>query len=214
MHTQRMRSAAISVAVAWATLISIAHSKEYPFTSAIVSYRITGSIQQGTETLYIADRGRRTRIEKDTTLTIMGNARKQSRIEIDDGEFRYTIDLIAKTGEKSASPAKRADAMINSMSAGQKKAMEMAGRELARGVAGGKEMKAVGKGKILGKECDIYELMGVKTWKWNGLALKTESPAMGNTVQEATELTLDTPIPEDTFTPPPGITIREVSGVK
>ncbi|MCX6354319.1 MAG: hypothetical protein NTZ78_05370 [Candidatus Aureabacteria bacterium] len=210
MHTQRVRSAAVSVVVAWAALISIAYSKEFSSKSAIVTYRITGSIQQGTETLYISDRGKKTRVEKETTLTIMGNARKQSRLEIDDGEFHYTIDLIAKTGEKSASPAKRADAMVNSMSAEQKKAMEIAGRELARG----KEMKAMGKGKILGKECDIYELMGVKTWKWNGLALKTESPAMGNMVREATNLTLDTSIPEDKFIPPSGITIREVSGVK
>jgi len=188
---------------------AIADPKPYPFKSAIIKYRISGSIQQGTQTLYIEDHGKKTRTERETTINVMGMKRKDSSLEIDDGNCHYRIDLMKKTGEKLPSYSRRADEMVKSMSAEQKKEMEALGKELAKGLAGTEEMKPSGKGVILGKECKMYDLMGVKSWLWNNLALKIENPALGNMVQEAVEIAVDVPIDADKFKPPPDVAIKE-----
>jgi len=184
---------------------------KYPFKSAVVTYRISGSIQEGTQTLTIDDHGRKTRTERDTTLTLMGKKQKESIVEIDDGESLYRIDLVKKTGEKTQSFSRVAREMVRSMSPAQKKALEDIGKELAKGHATTGEVKQAGKGKVLGRECDVYEAMGMKSWLWNNLPLKKESPALGNMVQEAVEINLDKPIPPEKFKPPPGVTITEAT---
>lgn len=194
-----------------AALAADSGGRLYPFKTAIVTYEIRGEMQQGRQTLYIGDYGRKTRVERDTTITIMGREKKDSRIEIDDGEYRYRIDLATKTGEKTVSFGKRADAMLKSMTAEQKKALTAAGQEMVKGFSGSEEMKPVGKGTVAGRECAIYELMGVRTWQWNKLALKTESRSLGNMVQEATDVKTDVPIPPEKFTPPRDITMIEAA---
>ena len=188
---------------------AIAAPKPYPFKSAIIKYRISGSIQQGTQTLYIDDHGKKTRTERETTINVMGMKRKDSSLEIDDGNYHYRIDLMKKTGEKLPSYSRRADEMVKAMSAEQKKEMETLGKELAKGLTGTEEMKPSGKGIILGKECAIYDLMGVKSWLWNNIALKIENPGLGNMVQEAVEIAVDVPLDADKFKPPSDVAITE-----
>jgi hypothetical protein len=183
----------------------------YPFKSAVVRYRISGSIQEGTQTLTIDDYGRKTRTERDTTLTLMGKKQKESIVEIDDGEALYRIDLIKKTGEKTPSFSMVARDMVQSMSPTQKKALEEIGRELAKGRAAAGEVKQMGKGKVLGRECDVYEAMGMKSWLWNNLPLKKESPSLGNMVQEAVEIRLGEPVPPEKFKPPTGISLTDAA---
>lgn len=183
----------------------------YPFKSAVITYRISGSIQEGTQVVTIDDHGRRARTDRDTTLFLMGRKHKESIVEIDDGESFYRIDLVKKTGEKSPSPSRIAAEMVRSMSPAQKKELEKVGRELAKGHTASGELKRAGKGKVLGRECDIYEAMGMKTWLWNNLSLRKESPSLGSMVQEAVEIRVDEPIPPDRFTPPRGVTITDAS---
>lgn len=187
-------------------------SGPYPFKSAMIKYRISGSLQEGTETLYIDDNGAKTCTERETTLDIMGQKRRESTIEIDDGNNLYSVNLIRKTGTKAPSYSKLAREMVQSMTAEQKKAMEKLGKEMVKGLTGKDEMKPEGTGKVLGKDCEIYSVMGVKSWQWNKLTLKTENPALGNMVQEAIELKVDIPIPPEKFKPPPGIGIVEIPG--
>lgn len=181
----------------------------YPFRSAVITYRISGSIQEGTQVLTIDDHGRRTRTDRTTTLSLMGRKQKESIVEIDDGESLYRIDLLKKTGVKTPSPSRIAGEMVRSMSPSQKRAFEEIGKELAKGHAASGELKRSGKGKVLGRECDVYEAMGMKTWLWNNLSLRKESPSLGNMVQEAVEIRVDEPVPPGRFKPPPGITITE-----
>jgi hypothetical protein len=195
-----------------AAAMAIDNSRAYPFKSAIITYRISGSIQQGAQTLYIDDYGTKTRTERETTINVMGAKRKHSSLEIDDGNYHYRIDLMRKTGEKTPSYSKMAEEMVRTMSEDQKKDMEKLGKELAKGLTGKEEMKPAGKGTVLGKECAVYDLMGVKTWLWNNLALKIENPALGNMLQEAVELQVDVPIAADRFKAPPDIKITEASG--
>ncbi len=195
----------------WQPLAAEDSQPPYPFKSAIVNYKISGSIQQGTEKLYIDEHGRKTRKERNTTITILGTKKADSTIEIDDGKYHYRIDLIKKTGEKSPSYSKMAEEILKSMSPEQKEEMKEVGKEILSGLKSEGVMKPIGKGKILGKECEIYEVMGVKTYKWKNLALKIESPMLGNMAQEATELKIDCPIPPDKFKPPAGIKLSEFS---
>ncbi|MCX6357540.1 MAG: hypothetical protein NT045_06675 [Candidatus Aureabacteria bacterium] len=104
--------------------------KVYPFKSAIITYKISGAMQDGTQTLHIDDYGKKTRTERTTTLKIMGMQRKDSSLEIDDGINHYRIDLIAKTGEKSPSFSRRADELLKSMSPAQREKLEAVGGEL------------------------------------------------------------------------------------
>lgn len=185
--------------------------KPYPFKSAIVTYKISGSLQNGSETLYIDDYGRKTRTERSTTMTLMGMAEKDNTLEIDDGKYRYVIDLAEKTGTKMPSASRMAQEMLEKMSPEQKKAMEEIGMEIVKGLSGKEDFKPIGKGKVIGKECEIYEIMGMKTWQWKNLVLKMEGPSLGNMLQEATELKVDCPIPAGSFKPPAGIKIIEVT---
>ncbi|MEI6634511.1 MAG: hypothetical protein WCP22_11940 [Chlamydiota bacterium] len=184
---------------------------KYPFKTAVVTYRISGSIQEGTQVLTIDDYGRKTRTERDTTLTLMGKKQKESIVEIDDGESLYRIDLVKKTGEKTPSFSRVAREMVQSMSPAQKKTLDDIGKELAKGRAAAGIVKQAGKGKVLGRECDVYEAMGMKSWLWNNLPLKKESPSLGAMVQEAVEINLDLPIPPEKFKPPLGVTITDAT---
>jgi len=209
-----MRFRQISLAIALCCFAlpaagGLEEGKVYPFKSAVIKYRITGSLQEGTETLYIDDYGRKTRTERETVLTIMGRKRRESALEIDDGEHLYRIDLLRKTGERTTSYSKVAREMGKIMSPEQKKAMEDLGKEIVKGFTGEEKLKPTGRGVVLGRECVIYDVMGVKSWQWNSLALKTENPSLGNMVQEAVEIRIDAPIPADVFKPPPGIALTE-----
>ncbi len=188
------------------------NQKPYPFKSAIIKYRISGSIQQGTQTLYIDDHGKKTRTERETTMNVMGRKIKDSSLEIDDGNYRYRIDPIRKTGEKLPSYSKMAEEMVKTMSTEQKNDMGALRKELAKGLTGKEELTPSGKGVILGKACSIYDLMGAKSWVWNNLSLKIENPALGNMVQEAVELKVDVPIEADRFKAPPDVKITEAQG--
>lgn len=185
----------------------------YPFKSAVVVYKIGGTIQEGTQTVFIDDYGRRTRTERSTTLTILGRAQRESIVEIDDGEWSYRIDLIKKTAEKTPSFSRLARETVRTMSPAQKTAFEEIGRELTKGHTASGEIARKGKGKVLGRDCDVYEAMGMTTWIWKNLPLKKESPSLGNMVQEAVELNVDVPIPPEKFLPPPGVEITEAARV-
>lgn len=185
----------------------------YPFKSAVATYTISGEIQNGTEKLYIDDYGKKTRTERDTTMTIMGMTEKEKTLEIDDGEHQYRIDLETKTGVKMPSVAAMAEKIFANMSPEQKDAMAQVGKEMVKGLTGDKEMKPVGKDKVLGRECEIFEVLGSRTWEWKKLTLKMENTALGNMKQVATALKVDCPIPADTFKPPPGIELTEQAGM-
>jgi hypothetical protein len=205
-------SATILIVAIGAAATAVDSSRAYPFKSAIITYRISGSIQQGAQTLYIDDYGKKTRTERETTITVMGAKRKDSSLEIDDGNYHYRIDLMRKTGEKTPSYSKMAEEMVRTMSEDQKNDMEKLGKELAKGLTGKEAVKPAGKGTVLGKECAVYDLMGVKSWLWNNLALKIKNPALGNMTQEAVELKVDVPIEPDKFKVPPDVKISEASG--
>ena len=69
--------------------------------------------------------------------------------------------------------------------------------------------KQVGTENILGKECEIYEVSGMKIWMWNGISLKSQMSMMGNYTMEAVSLDVDKSIPASKFQPPANTKIVE-----
>jgi hypothetical protein len=209
-----MRLTLFVIIIAAAVLPARAEERpRYPFKSAVVVYKISGTIQEGTQTVFIDDHGRKMRTERDTALTILGRTQKESIVEIDDGEWIYRIDLVKKTAEKAPSYSRIAREMVGAMSPAQKTAFEEIGRELTRGHAVSGEVASKGKEKVLGRDCDLYEAMGMTTWLWNNLPLRKKSPSLGDMVQEAVELKVDVPIPPEKFLPPRGMKILDAGRV-
>ncbi|HPF00865.1 MAG: hypothetical protein AB7V36_10240 [Bacteroidales bacterium] len=119
---------------------------------------------------------------------------------LNDGEFIYSWDATTKEGTK-AKVGKSQNLNYNDMSE------EMMAKY---------HMTKEGTEEVNGKTCDVYkmEMEGTKskTWVWKGIAIKTETMAMGMTVTtEMTKLEEGADAPEGAFEVPAGIKFNEIS---
>jgi len=197
----------LSLLVSVTTGVPVAQvlQKKYSFDSAVIHYEIKGGAQNGTEDLYV--QGIKTCRVRHVTINALSQTQKQDTIVIDDGSYVYSIDLNEKIGTKMISPRK----MLEEMTPEERKKMEETGKVLIKGITGSPENKPVGTEKILGKSCKIYEILGVKSWQWEGIPLKTEMHMMGKNTQIATSIKLNTSIPASRFRVPSGIKIRDIT---
>ena len=186
--------------------------------SGMIEYELSttgmGTTMTGTKTEWFADHGRRTAtLEKKTTKTDVFGQKSTERTEelsIVDGDTVYTIDLVNKTGTK--------------MDMGALKAMgaAMAGKMMADGALpknlrefveknGGKWLPAE---SFLGRKCDVYELMGVRSWAYKGQILRTEASIAGVVTKEvAKKFEENVSVPAAKFEVPAGITFEEPEGM-
>ena len=136
---------------------------------------------------------------KETSL--MGQITKEETLDINDGDWWYSIDLKAKTGTKGNSKAIKDMAVsIGSMMNIDEKGL----REFVEKNGG----KIIGNESFLGKDCLVYEMMGTKQWMYKGIVLKA---VMGEiTMIEAIKIEEDVNIPAERFNIPEGITITEI----
>lgn len=171
-------------------------SRRYPeLKSAIIKYKVSG-MNNGTETVYIDDWGRREAIYKKFTTKMMGiDLERNFMILItENGKWVYNIDLNSRIAIK----------------------MNNAGFKALQGNSGGNMDVAIGAVKIgteeiLGKVCDVWEKSHPfsKTWMWKGIALKKDQDvaAMG-VVTEATEIQENVSIPEDKLIIPSDVKVK------
>jgi hypothetical protein len=186
--------------------------------SGMIEYEISttgrGTTMTGTKTEWFADHGRRSAtLEKKTTKTDAFGQKSTERTEelsIADGDTVYTIDLVNKTGTK--------------MDVGALKAMgaAMAGKMMADGTLpknlrefveknGGKWLPAE---MFLGRKCDVYEVMGVRSWAYKGIILRTESSIAGVVTKEvAKTFEENASVPASRFEVPAGIKFEEPEGM-
>lgn len=191
----------------------IRSGKLFPFKSAKVVYQKSG-MTTGTETLWIDDYGRMQVRESNMTTKVMNITQTQETIAIVTPETITTINLKEKTAVKMANPAKNFYESLKKKSDAEleqfKKSMMNMGQQMT-----GQEVKPIGKEKLLGKECDVYEMsmMGgtTKLWTWKNLNLKTETQMMGNKISDvATSLEVGVKIPKEKTQIPAGIQLREM----
>lgn len=181
--------------------------------SGMVEYELSvsgmGSTVKGTRTEWFDDYGNRmATLEKSTTTTkIMGRESTEVKEElmIVDGDTAYSIDLLKKSGFKgNIADMKKMGAMM---------AQGMAG---PGGVQNTREFVEKNGGKwlpaetFLGRKCDVIEMLGVKTWTYKNVNLKSAGSMMGiTTTQVATKFEENVRVPASKFQVPSGIEIEE-----
>ena len=156
-------------AIVFAAIPAQAAAKRYQLKSGIVEYEYTGANVSGTETLYFENYGEKEARYSQQKISFMGVKQNVENVSYVDGQWAYSYD--PKTKEASRINYEK---MMQSMM-GEKRAVDYSDEMLeAMGAA------KVGTEKLLGKNCNIYEMkdFGTRVWVWKGVALKTKMDFM------------------------------------
>ena len=177
-----------------------AGAKRYEIKSGIVIYNIEGGGSMlgfstkttGTEKLYFTDWGNLELREVNEKNVAAGQTTVVHNItKIDHGTV-YSVDNEEKI------ILKQDIAMFKEMDK-QGKNMSTIGKDMMKQMGG----KKTGTGKVLGYPCEIWEVLGTKTWIYKGVPLKTEANIMGfKHLQIATSAKFDVSIPKSKFALP------------
>ncbi len=180
--------------------------KRYDIKSGIVKYQtsIKGKVMgstidgSGTQELYFKDWGavelKKVDEKKVTHINIFG----QKKTEVDethnidklDNGKSYHVDNDNKIIYVRNDPAME---MIKTLGEGD---VVNTGEKMLEGMGG----KKVGKEKVLGYNCDVWQIPGGKQWIYKGLPLKLEMTLMGITTQTtATEAKFNINVPNKYF---------------
>lgn len=181
------------------TLTQAAQTKLYEIESGKISYEIKGSGNlMGTQTksigkkrLIFDDYGAKSLTEENKIqkTTVMGQTqtdKTHTMTYLKDATI-YHVDF----DNKKITRMENMGAMM--MGGGD---MSAKGKEMMQKMGG----KMLGTDKVLGYECEVWELMGVKQCIYKGVTLKIESNMMGmKNVEIATEAEFDISVDEDDF---------------
>ncbi len=184
-------------------------AKTYAVKSGYIKYQLTGNTT-GTKELWWDDYGRKTcETEQSTTTTkmfgIKNTEEKHSTTVIVKDKF-WVADYIKNLGSKGNVPMyQEGQEIVGSMT---EKEQEEFADEVLDGMGGDK----LGTENLNGFKCDVIKIMGIKSWVYKGLVLKTEGKLLGI---EANEMFVDfnpnTEIPSSKFNPPSGVNYENLS---
>ena len=185
-----------------------AETRRYAIKSGHIVYELTGNVT-GEKEVWFDNYGMKYYEEENSTTTIkmfgITNTEKEHRITIMDGEIIYDIDMLTKTGSKGTLPSME---QLQDMAEDMTKAEQ---KQLADDVMNSFGGKRLGTEKFLGKTCEVMEIMGMKSWIYNGLTLKSEVEVMGIVTNEtATSFKENIKVPASKFDPPKGITYEDI----
>jgi len=204
-----MKKFSLLVAIA-ALLINVATAQKvnrYTVKSGHVEYKLTGNTT-GTKTFWFDDYGLKTYTEvKSKTVTKMFGVKDETEehsVVIINGDQIYNIDKLTGTAFKMKNEFRTGfEEMAAQMTDEEREKM---GKEMLHSMGG----KIIGTEKLLGKTCEIVEMMGTKTWLYKNLALKIDSKVMGieaNEMAESFEENIN--IPASRFEPPANIEFED-----
>lgn len=188
-------------------------NKRYPFKSMIVEYVSSHegslSVGKGTKTLWIDNYGQNeaTLTHENSSVSLMGHTSESEihSLTIIDGNDGYNVDLLTKTAIKTNIEDMKQMGQIMALALTK----DLKTKSLKQFVEenGG---KWYGQETLLGKTCDVFELMGTKQWQFNGLILKVEGDIGGVKMMEtAVSIKEDVSIDGNQFKVPAGIAITE-----
>ncbi|MFQ5866262.1 MAG: hypothetical protein ACE5IW_13650 [bacterium] len=156
--------------------------KRYGLKEGYIKYTIKGDMMSGTQEICFDRYGAREVEIKKIEVKVMGMSQKThtaSYTDFSEGGTIYTVDYSTDppTGTKIVNPIIKSFAGKDLQEVGKEMLVQMGG-------------KIIGKGTVLGKECDIWEIknMGMKTWVWNWINLKTEIMMGMKMIIEAIEI--------------------------
>ncbi len=171
--------------------------KRYDVRSGIVEYAISGSgsimgiantIKGHSKTLF-DDYGNIELQEEWSTSTTMGHTTKSHRLTKFVGGSVYSVDFARKKIVKMDPAALQG-----------KKDLQQVGKGMLRKMDG----KVIGRGKVLGYDCEIWSYNMGKIWLYKGVPLKIESHVMGIVHHQiATKAKFGVSIPKSAFKLPP-----------
>lgn len=191
----------LSLVIVMVSVITVgvqAEGKRYEVESGIVNYKIStsGAVMgiksegKGTASLVFKDYGNIELSEEHSTSTLMGQTEKNDEMTKIENAKVYSVDFDKKTIFEMDNVA---------LGISKNKNMTQMGKEMMQSMGG----KKVGNGKVLGYDCEIWSLMGVKMWVYKGLTLKVESSIMGITnLKEATSAKFDIDVDDKNLTLP------------
>ena len=181
--------------------------KRYGIESGSIAYKssISGKVMgstisgSGTESLYFKDWGAVELLEEEstqtTTSTIFGKTSTETSSthtmnKLDNGDG-YAVDFKRKEIRKNKDMAMGMTKMFQKDADAGK-----VGKELFESMGG----KLIGSEVVLGYECEIWDLMGIKQWLYKGVLMKSEGTLMGiTTVKEATHAKFNQSLPDSSF---------------
>jgi hypothetical protein len=152
----------------------LADTKRYQVKSGIVEYQISGggnimginSETKGESKLIFKDWGNLELHDEKSSTTTLGHTETNHNItKIDHAKF-YSVDF-----EKRVI-IEHSPELLKQMS---DKDMTKMGKEMMESMGG----KKIGNEKLLGYNCEIWEMMDTKTWIYKGIPLKSEANIMG-----------------------------------
>lgn len=200
----------LSFALLVAPTVAVAESPfapKYPFETAIIHFEF-GGIQSGSATMWI-DGDRMARHEKRTT-TVMGMARTEEQWTIQTPEEMLIWEVGEPTAVRSENPAKRMREEYEKLSASEQEVVRRNSKKIGNVFMGGMGGGSRTKGKFLGYDVDIVEVMGTKQFMLANtpLLLKQEGGMAGMQIKEtATKIEPDVAVPADKFALPPEVKI-------
>ncbi len=183
--------------------------KRYNLKSGIIKYKtdIKGKVMgstingSGTEEVYFKDWGavelKKSDSKQVTHINIFGQKKTEVNEEhtinkLENGKS-YGVDMENKIIYVKNDPAME---MIKKFGNGD---VVNAGEKMLEGMGG----KKIGKEKILGYECDVWQIPSGKQWIYKGIPLKLEMTIMGiTTTNTATEAKFNIDVPDKYFNLP------------
>lgn len=185
--------------------------RRFPVKSGHIEYDLSGGTS-GRKIVYFDEYGDLyyELLEQTTSMTWGKNVTTEETISltIRDNKHTYSIDLKANTGTKMKN--EEIDSMTDAFTSDiSQKDMEKMGKDMLEQLGG----KIVGTENFLGRECEVVELMGNKTWLYKKtLALKSETSIMGVENQEvAIFFEENISIPTSKFSIPKAVEVEEIS---
>ncbi len=179
---KRIFAISVAVLMSFGMLAQNQPVKTYQIKSGYVKYKMGGNAQ-GTHEIWWDNYGDWKREEKNITTTtkMLGikSETKEHTVVISKGKLIWTADLEKNTGTKAINPMyDMVQAQMGDMSDQEQ---EDLGLGILSGLGGQKE---VGKEKVMGYECDVIKVMGVTSWTYKNVPLKTETNMMGSKSSE------------------------------
>lgn len=166
----------ILVAVFSVTALQAQEAKKYVVKSGYIKLELSGNTE-GTKEIWWDDYGAKTReLEKSTTTTKMfgiKNVEEKHMLTILDKGTYWTVNYIEEEGYTGKVQGyDDAQEIANSMSEADREAYT---NNLLESMGG----RNLGTENVNGYNCEVFTVMGAKSWVYKGITIKSEAKIMG-----------------------------------
>ncbi|HPE86765.1 MAG TPA: hypothetical protein PLS41_05520 [Bacteroidales bacterium] len=184
-------------------------ARRFAIKSGHIEYKLTGSTE-GIKSVWFDHYGDTYVEELQATTTVkmlgMKSVEEIHSLTIQQGAIVYTLDLASGTGQKTVNPYYTdGHALVESMTA---KEQEEFANDLMTSLGG----EITGQESILGKTCDVMQVLGSRSWIYKGVTLKSDTKVLGiRNLEEAVSFEENVRIPASLLEPPSHIEIHDLT---